>query len=230
MSHRVGAWFHRLGCCRQRGPQRGGVPRGVTGAAVGCRSGTARARPPTAFRRSAERITCIGGQHAASGVDRALRRSLPRGRGRRLASIRRHGLLSTSRLAEPIRSAGGGRGRILRSVRTSSVALRHTLHGTVVIRDQMPLKYLEDVLLPGTTPEVFLQALNDRVFLWVDARRVGTLIRAAAKRGKETQTVVTFSTHDVLRSYGSVAELAPYNTGATFVPSALDEAPARLCL
>ena len=135
-------------------------------------------------------------------------------------SIQEHGLLSTRALTdlfdvkEPIRK------KILHEVRKSSVIIHHEKHGSVVIRDQRPLKYLDQVLLPGTAPEDFLRILNDRVFFWVSSKRVDTLMKAARNRGKAVQTVLMVSTSDLLARYGSVAELTPYNTGSTFVKSA----------
>ena len=134
-------------------------------------------------------------------------------------SIRARGLLSTQALVDLYDPPGHVRAQILQQVRRRSVRLHRDDLGPAVIRNQGPLKFLDRCLTPGTTARQFLGALNGRVFFWLTAARLHRLLGAALYRDKP-HTVLHVDTASLLATYADVVELAPYNTGSTFVPSA----------
>ncbi|GMA21537.1 hypothetical protein MM440_06185 [Arsenicicoccus piscis] len=134
------------------------------------------------------------------------------------ASIQSRGLLpAKDLLVDAVGGSGSGPGeRRLRSqVLTTEGADGHV----VVIRDQKPLKFLDDVLEEGTTREEFLHLLDSRVFFWATAERLGRLLRGRMYR-TTPQVVLTVDTRSLVEAYGEVIEVSPYNTGSAHVPSA----------
>lgn len=134
-------------------------------------------------------------------------------------SIQEHGLLSTQALVDLFDPEPDVRNAILRQVRPRSITLGDPTLGSVVIRDQKPLKFLKECLLPGTSPQQFLDALNGRVFFWLTRERLQRLLGAKLYREKQ-HTVLQVDTGQLIARYGDMAELAPYNTGSMHVPSA----------
>lgn len=134
-------------------------------------------------------------------------------------SIRERGLLSTQALVDLLGPDDENRARILDVVRRNSVELEDPDYGRIRIRDQRPLKFLDQVLAPSTSRQQFLDALNSRVFFWLTAERLQRLLGAKLYRNKR-QTVLTVDTASLLATYADVAELAPYNTGSMHVPTA----------
>ena len=134
-------------------------------------------------------------------------------------SIRAHGLLSTQALVDLYNPAAAVRAEILDQVRAHSIALHDQGLGHAVIRDQRPLKFLEECLLPDTSPQQFLDALNGRVFFWLTRKRLETLLGARLYREKQ-HTVLQVDTKQLMARYGDKIELAPYNTGSMHVPTA----------
>lgn len=137
-------------------------------------------------------------------------------------AIKTHGLLSTTALVDLFEPDESTRVEILTQVRRSSVTLEHPQHGIAVVRDQRPLKFLDQCLLPDTTPQQFLDALNGRVFFWLSANRLHRLLGAAMYRNR-VHTVLHVDTAELLERHGDTVQLAPYNTGSMHVPNA----PAR---
>src|SRR5688500_15110241 len=82
-------------------------------------------------------------------------------------SLREHGLLSTRAIVDLFEPAEATRAALLRRVRTRSTVLHHPRHGSAVIRDQGPLKFLAQCLTEGTTTQQYLDALNGRVYFWL---------------------------------------------------------------
>lgn len=134
-------------------------------------------------------------------------------------SIQARGLLSTEALLDLYATAQPLRDEILSRVRRSSVTLDDPALGRAVIRDQLPLKFLDSCLLPGTSAEQFLRALNGRVFFWLTEQRLGTLLNARLNRLR-TQTVLSIDTRELMSRHGDEVQLSPYNTGSTFTPTA----------
>ncbi|MFF3754728.1 DUF7002 family protein [Streptomyces sp. NPDC002018] len=135
-------------------------------------------------------------------------------------SIKAHGLLSTEALVDLFAPDPATRHSILSDVRRSSVPIEHPRYGTAVIRDQRPLRFLDQVLTPDTTRRQFLNALNGRVFFWLSSRRLHSLLHASRNRRKPAQTVLHIDTAALLARHGDRVQLAPYNTGSTYVPTA----------
>ncbi|MBK9726446.1 MAG: hypothetical protein IPO89_15815 [Actinomycetales bacterium] len=134
------------------------------------------------------------------------------------ASIESRGLLPAEDLLAA--AAGGlGSGRRERRLRSRVLTMEGADDHVVVIRDQIPLKFLDDVLEEGTTREEFLHLLDSRVFFWATPERLLRLLRGRMYR-KTPQVVLTVDTRSLIEVYGRVIEVSPYNTGSAHVPSA----------
>ncbi|WP_223297433.1 DUF7002 family protein [Catenulispora acidiphila] len=134
-------------------------------------------------------------------------------------SIQKRGLLSTQALVDLYNPEPAVKNSILGAVRRSSIALDNPVLGRTIIRDQRPLKFLDKCLLPGTSPQQFLDVLNGRVFFWLARHRLETLLSARLYRDKQ-QTVLHVDTGRLMERYGDEVELAPYNTGSMHIPNA----------
>lgn len=139
-------------------------------------------------------------------------------------SIQERGLLSTAALVDLYAPPDEVRAQILHGVRRTSVALRREGMPDALVRDQRPLKFIDQCLLPGATLQDFLDALNGRVFFWVSPERLRRLMGAAAYR-RHPQTVLELDTATLLAAHPHV-ELAPYNTGSVHVPNMPARGPA----
>jgi hypothetical protein len=133
--------------------------------------------------------------------------------------IHDRGLLSTEAIVDKYQPAPEVRSRILDQVRRESIVLTNAEFGTITIRDQLPLKFLDRCVTDGTTPRQFLDALNGRVFFWLDINRLRTLLGARRYRTAR-HVVLCVDTARLLRVYGPTVQLAPYNTGSMHVPTA----------
>lgn len=139
-------------------------------------------------------------------------------------SIQRYGLLSTRAMVELYNPDPGLRGQILSQRRRTSITLDSTDLGSMVVRDQLPLKFLDKCLHPGVSAQQFLDALNGRVFFWLSTKRLDTLVNALANR-KRRHLVLHVDTAAMLEVYDAHAQLAPYNTGSMHVPNAPKRGP-----
>lgn len=133
-------------------------------------------------------------------------------------SIRRHGLLSTRAIVDRWQPDADTRRAALERVRQRGIQVSSPSLGAVLIRDQLPLKFLTECLSEGTTPQQYLDALNGRVFLWLSPSRLQRLLSARAYRDTP-QTVLTIDTARFVAAYADRVELAPYNTGSIHVPN-----------
>lgn len=130
-------------------------------------------------------------------------------------SIERRGLLSTAALLDLFEVNGARRRSIESEHRPESVTIAHPEHGSIIIRDQKPMREGSlRLCLQGMTPEEWYTLLNGRVFLWVTAGRVQTLLNARAYRNLE-HTVVTVDTRAFLTKYGERVAISPINSGST---------------
>src|SRR2546423_380545 len=104
--------------------------------------------------------------------------------------IQGHGLLSTSALLDLFEVDAELRTEVESARRPESVSITHPVHGTAIVRDQIPLREgpLKQCLV-GMTPVEWYRELNRRVFFWLSEERVGGLLRGQAYRGRP---------HDVL--------------------------------
>ena len=130
-------------------------------------------------------------------------------------SVRRHGLLSTRALLELFEVTDPQHSEILRRRRAASVELTHRVHGTAVVRDQIPLNegLLRSCLVEMTLEE-WLEILNSRVFFWLDRPHLETLLGARAYRGR-THDVIEIDTARLLERHAERVALSPINSGNT---------------
>lgn len=157
-----------------------------------------------------------------------------------LASIKRHGLLSTTALLDLFEYHGVERSAIEADWRPASTTIRHPIHGAAVIRDQKPMRpaSLAGCLNDGLTPSDWYRLLNRRVFLWPTAERVTTLLAAAAYRDRphlvlavDTASLLADGQHEVTvsRINSGSAFRKPARRGlATFVSASPDDLPTRI--
>jgi len=131
-------------------------------------------------------------------------------------AIQERGLLSTLALVDLYQPDEALRSEILTQVRRRSYVLERAGLPPVTVRDQLPLKFLEDALFDGVSAQDFLLALNSRVFFWPDRRRLERLMNARAYR-RHPQVVLRLDTASLLSAHPD-AELTPYNTGSVHVP------------
>jgi uncharacterized protein DUF7002 len=137
-------------------------------------------------------------------------------------SIRRLGLLSTSALLDRFEVGEGRRRRLESARRPEMEAVEHPVHGRALIRDNKPMQ--EAVLercLTGMSPREWYEALNRRVFFWVDGRRLVRLLGARAYRDRP-HLVLELDTAALLRRHAEDVTLTAINSGATF---AMNPAP-----
>jgi hypothetical protein len=125
-----------------------------------------------------------------------------------LASIRRHGLLSSERLLELAKVPENERELILFQHRPESVVLGNG----VIIRDQkpMPPKLLARALPKDVSPSEWYRFLNRFVFLWSNRERAERHLRAF---GARPQILLAFDASRLLKQLGDRIYLSPINSG-----------------
>lgn len=128
-------------------------------------------------------------------------------------SIQRHGLLSTSALLDLHGVPPDLRVDLLRRVRRHSTVLDNADVGVAVVRDQKPLKFIEERIESGSTLDQFLEALSSRVFFAPTEERLRRLVEAREYRGT-AQVVLTVDTGRLLERYESDIRLCRFNSGA----------------
>lgn len=128
-------------------------------------------------------------------------------------SIQALGLLSTEQLVDLYGVRGRQRESILLRTRTSSVTLRHADRPPITIRDQKPMKFLEERIEAGSSLEQYLAAINARVFFWVSRELLHRLLGAREYRD-HPQVVLHVDTSRLLAAHGSHVELCRFNSGA----------------
>jgi len=136
-------------------------------------------------------------------------------------SIREHGLLSTSALLDLYGYEGEERFAIESQRRAQIVRLTRAATGeTALVRDNKPLRLdnLEACLIDMTSRE-WCDLLNRKVFFWVSAKRLNTLLRARAYKSRP-HDVLTIDAQALIERDLDRLALAPINTGATIYPTA----------
>ena len=128
-------------------------------------------------------------------------------------SIERHGLLSTSALLDRWEVSTAIRSRLSGVPRRASLSFDHPDFGLAVVRDQKPIdaERLELLLDDMTVPE-WLEALDSRVFFFVQFERMLGLLTATSYRGRP-HTIITIDTERFVRAYESRIELSRINSG-----------------
>jgi hypothetical protein len=152
------------------------------------------------------------------------------------SSIQRLGLLSTSALLDACGKSGPERSAIETKLRPSKVLIAHPVTGTIIIRDQDPLRdrpdkglILSQKLEVGTTPEHWFAFLNSKVFFWVSHYNFRTMLAANLYQHKP-HWVIKVNTKSLLEKYATSASVSDQNSGSlhsgrirgpsTFVPFA----------
>lgn len=127
---------------------------------------------------------------------------------RNLASIRRHGLMSTERLLDLAGMAMDDKAVFLRDHRPKGIQLGNG----VAIRDQspMPPSALAGVLDGGMTPSDWYALLNRFVFFWPSMDRLDRHRRAC---GAREQVILTFDGEALFDHFRDRTFVAPINTG-----------------
>ncbi len=131
-------------------------------------------------------------------------------------SIRKHGLLSTSKLLDLYGVTGEKRFALESDRRPESVKITANGHDVATVRDNKPMRAaaLAKCLAPGVTPKEWFELLNRRAFFWLSRDRLRTLLGAKAYRGRP-QTVLTVDTAKLVAAYRDRIELSPINSGST---------------
>lgn len=132
------------------------------------------------------------------------------------ASIRTHGLLSTSALLDLFDVTGTERERVESCRRPEPVTITRKGIGSAVIRDQKPMDDagLQRCLQDGLTPRRWYEILNARVFFWLTRARLLRLLTARAYRDAEHE-VLEVDAASLVAAYKDRITLASINTGAT---------------
>lgn len=135
------------------------------------------------------------------------------------ASIRRHGLLSTSALLDLFEIREPLRSQIEARPRPESVPLEHPRVGRAVIRDNRPLRLgiLQRCLECGVSD--WCRLLNARVFFWATERRLHNHLRARGHRGQAREVVAVDTRRLLAREQDSVT-LCAFNSGSALYPNA----------
>lgn len=133
-----------------------------------------------------------------------------------LPSMRKHGLLSTTRLLTLFEVPSIQFKEIGETVRPTSMVLTHDTLGTVKISDNAPIdegklsRCLDDELQVSD----WMRILNRRVFFWVDTVNLDNHLRACIRRGEDREVLV-FDTLKIARRYLAKMEVSAINTGST---------------
>lgn len=131
-------------------------------------------------------------------------------------SIRKHGLLSTSKLLDLHKVTGEERFALESQRRPKSVKITANGREVATVRDNIPMRdsQLAKCLAADITPREWFELLNKRAFFWLSRDRLRTLLNAKAYRGRP-QTVLTVDTAKLVASHRESIQLSPINSGAT---------------
>ena len=139
-------------------------------------------------------------------------------------AISRHGLMTTSQLVAASSAPADARAAITGQRRPRSVAIQCPDLGTVMIRDQAPLREQFLVLTDGMAPGQWLSILNNRVFFWLHPDRLTDLLNARRYRS-HAHDVITVDTASLIAAHSDRVRLSPVNSGATLYPNATARGP-----
>jgi hypothetical protein len=130
-------------------------------------------------------------------------------------SIKKHGLLSTGELLALYEIGAAQRVELLTAQRLRCVPISHPNHGVATIRDQKPLSAKNLArCLKGCDAPTWYSILNDRVFFWLNRKRLLTLM-SARDYAERPHTILQVDTARLVRDYQKRIELAHMNTGNT---------------
>ncbi len=131
-------------------------------------------------------------------------------------SIARHGLLPASDLVRLFGLDAALRAQLTTRRRAGEVRLRHAVHGTAFLTDNVPLteRALALCLDDGLSPADWVAMLNARVFFWPDQRGLDRLLGARTNRNRP-RDVLVFDTLGLVRAHADRVEISPINSGST---------------
>jgi len=130
------------------------------------------------------------------------------------STIKKYGLLSTTAILDLFEINGKTRSIIESQCRPESIELSHIKHGSVVIRDQKPLREATLAkLLDGMTTSEFYKLLNAKTFFWVRKERLEKLLKARAYRNS-SHDVLTIDAKKLILTYENKIWLSRINSGA----------------
>ena len=129
------------------------------------------------------------------------------------ASIRRHGLLSTSALLDLYEIDAADRAATEAAHRPRGVVLARADLGRAVVRDQKPMDdaSLTRCLQDGLAPRDWYRLLNSRAFLWLSRKRLVRLLCARPYRARE-HDVLELDTRALVAAYAGRITLSPTST------------------
>lgn len=131
-------------------------------------------------------------------------------------SIKKHGLLSTSRLLDLYEIRGANRDAIERAHRPECVTISHPSHSNAVIRDQKPMTDLgvRRALGPGIEPAEWYAILNSMVFFWPSLERLKTMLSAKAYKQLKHDVLIV-DTKPLVTDCLDRLRLSHINSGST---------------
>lgn len=128
-------------------------------------------------------------------------------------SIRQHGLLTTAQLVDLYGLEASAREQVLSSRRAETITLRREGFPPVLIRDQKPMKFIDERIESGSSLAAYLSAINSRVFFWPTHERLLRLLRAKEYR-RQPQIILRVDTSRLIERHGERIELCRFNSGA----------------
>lgn len=137
------------------------------------------------------------------------------------ASIREHGLLSTSAILDLYGISGPRRMAIESMRRPTCVPIKAKGLPRAVVRDQIPMSdsKLRSCLLPPMTIKGWYELLNAKVFFWFTRDRVHKLSTAQPYQDR-AHDVIEVNTRSLIQAHRDRIWLCPINSGSTlFNPS-----------
>lgn len=136
-------------------------------------------------------------------------------------NIKKFGLLSTKALLDKFGIKGSERFRIESQLRSKEIPISHTRYGTVIIRDQSPMRdrpsdgVTMEGCLDGITLAEWFEYLNERVFFWTDREGLRRMLGAANYRST-SHYVFVVDTRSLLIQHSSGVTLSSINSGSLY--------------
>jgi hypothetical protein len=133
------------------------------------------------------------------------------------SSIKRHGLLSTSRLLDLFEIETSQRIVLETTRRAISVPLHNPRYESIILNDQQPLREesLKNCLDDNLKPEEWLKLLNGRVFFWPSEENLHRHLNARLNRTRSREIII-IDTLSLAKVHAENIELCPINSGVTF--------------